>query len=224
MRKLILHESFARAIFCPHTALKMCSNAHLPGVNCASARIFALSENKISLVQSSLHIKLLAGFLLFAYAFTAFAAGPLPRGIIKLDGRDAPALELKNLDGEKWNIDSARGHWVFLHFWASWCGPCRKEMPTIQAIISEFKGSRLEIVLINTAESDDTTFGFIGSIAPDLNSLLDSDGQVTERWQPRGLPSTFFIDPDGKLQYLALGGRAWNSPAYLAFLHTLIKQ
>jgi len=154
---------------------------------------------------------------------SALAADALPKGILKLDGRTAPALELKNLDGDTWNIASEHGHWVFVHFWASWCGPCRKEMPTIQAIMSEFRDSNLKIVLVNTAESEDTTFGFIGSIAPELNSLLDSDGQVTERWQPRGLPSTYFVDPDGKLQYLALGGRAWNTPAYLAFLHSLIK-
>jgi thiol-disulfide isomerase/thioredoxin len=163
--------------------------------------------------------------LLASVFHTAFAAASeVPRGILKLDGRDAPPLKLKNLDGDEWDIASARGHWVFVHFWASWCGPCRKEMPTIQAIIPRFKNTNLKIVLINTAESYDTAFGFIGSIAPELDTLLDSDGQTTERWQPRGLPSTYFVDPDGKLRYLALGGREWNNPVYLDFLHNLIKQ
>ncbi|MCK5091293.1 MAG: TlpA family protein disulfide reductase, partial [Gammaproteobacteria bacterium] len=110
------------------------------------------------------------------------------------------------------------------HFWASWCGPCRKEMPTIQAIFPEFKDSGLEIVLVNTAESEDTVFNFIGIVAPDLNPLMDIDGLATERWQPRGLPATFFIDPKGKLRYLALGGRPWDKPEYLAFLKNLIKK
>ena len=169
--------------------------------------------------QTALTVLLVTVFL-----HTAFAANGLPRGILKLDGRDAPLLKLKNLDGDVWNIDSARGHWVFVHFWASWCGPCRKEMPTIQAIIPKFENTNLKIVLINTAESYDTAFGFIGSIAPELDTLLDTDGQTTERWQPRGLPSTYFVDPKGKLRYLALGGRAWNDPVYLDFLHSLIKQ
>lgn len=152
----------------------------------------------------------------------AYAGDELPKGIMKLKGQDAPPLSLKNLDGKQWNIDQARGHWVFLHFWATWCGPCREEMPTIQAIVPTFDQSSLEIVLLNTAETEDTVFEFIGVVAPDLNPLLDTDGQATERWQPRGLPATFFVDPDGKLQYLALGGRAWHEPTYLNFLKKLI--
>ena len=153
------------------------------------------------------------------------AAGQsLPRGIITLDGRAASAVTLKDLDGNSFDLSSQRGKWTFLHFWASWCGPCRKEMPTIQAIWSEFQDTDLAIVLVNTAEDEDTVFNFMGIVAPDMNTLLDSDGKVTERWQPRGLPSTFFIDPEGKLRYLALGGRPWDKGEYLAFLKGLIKK
>lgn len=152
---------------------------------------------------------------------SANAEDKLPKGIMKLKGQDALPLSLENLDGEKWDINQARGHWVFLHFWASWCGPCREEMPAIQAIVQKFDNSGLEIVLVNTAETEDAVFEFIGAVAPDLNSLVDADGQVTELWQPRGLPATFFVDPNGKLQYLALGGRAWHEPVYLNFLRNL---
>lgn len=152
------------------------------------------------------------------------ASQSLPRGIITLDGRAATAVTLKDLDGNSFDLSAQRGKWTFLHFWASWCGPCRKEMPTIQAIWSEFQGTDLAIVLVNTAEDEDTVFNFMGIVAPDMNTLLDSDGKVTERWQPRGLPSTFFIDPEGKLRYLALGGRPWDKGEYLAFLKSLIKK
>jgi thiol-disulfide isomerase/thioredoxin len=83
-------------------------------------------------------------------------------------------------------LSQSRGKWVFTHFWASWCGPCRKEMPTIQAIADEFKDSGLTIVLINTSEDEDTVFDFLSTVAPDMNTLLDSDGKVTEQWQPQG--------------------------------------
>jgi hypothetical protein len=59
-------------------------------------------------------------------------------------------------------------------------------------------------------------------VAPDIVPLMDSDGAVTERWQPRGLPATFFVDPEGRLRYLALGGRPWDTPAYLGFINGLI--
>lgn len=147
----------------------------------------------------------------------------LPRGIITVDGRDAPALVLKDINAEPWDLSTSRGKWVFVHFWASWCGPCRKEMPTIQAIASEFKDSGLNIVLVNTSEDEDTVFDFLSTVAPDMNTLLDSDGKVTERWQPRGLPSTYFVDPEGKLRYVALGGRPWDKGEYLGFLKGLIQ-
>ena len=117
----------------------------------------------------------------------------LPKGILVLDGRSAPPLMLLNMDGEAWDINNARGRWLFVHFWASWCGPCRREMPTIQAIFQKFEPSELEIVLVNTAESEDTVFEFLAAVAPDINPLMDSDGLVTERWQPRGLPASFFV-------------------------------
>jgi len=160
--------------------------------------------------------------LLFSW-YSAAASEGLPKGIMKLDGRAAPALLLEDMDGQTWDIDKARGRWVFVHFWAAWCGPCRREMPTIQAIYPQFDSAELEIVVINTAESEDTVFEFLAAVAPDLNPLMDKDGLVTERWQPRGLPATFLVDPAGRLQYLALGGRPWDSPDYLNFLKHLVE-
>jgi thiol-disulfide isomerase/thioredoxin len=151
-------------------------------------------------------------------------AGELAKGLMTLDGRDAPPLVLDDMDGETWDIADARGRWVFVHFWATWCGPCRREMPTIQAIFPKFDPQELEIVLINTAESEDIVFSFLASVAPDIVPLMDEDGLVTERWQPRGLPATFFVDPEGKLRYLALGGRDWNAPAYLDFVKNLVSE
>jgi thiol-disulfide isomerase/thioredoxin len=162
-----------------------------------------------------------ACLLLLSWQITA---GELPKGLLTLDGREAPPLVLKNMDGEIWDLGNARGHWTFVHFWATWCGPCRREMPTIQAIFPQFDPQKLEIVLVNVAENEDTVFSFLASVAPDVVPLMDSDGLVTERWQPRGLPATFFVDPQGKLRYLALGGRPWNTPAYLDFIKGLIGQ
>ena len=147
----------------------------------------------------------------------------LPRGIIVVDERDAPAMVLKDINGDTFDLSQSKGKWIFTHFWASWCGPCRREMPTIQAIADEFKDSGLSILLVNTAEDEDTVFDFLSTVAPDMNTLLDSDGKVTEQWQPRGLPSTYFVDPECKLRYIALGGRPWDKGQYLEFLKGLIE-
>jgi len=149
-------------------------------------------------------------------------AADLPPGVMEMDGRPAPALQLENIDGKSWDINQARGHWLFIHFWASWCGPCRREMPTIQKLMETLHNERIEIVLVNTAETEDEVFSFLGIVAPDLVPLMDTNGLVTQAWQPRGLPATFLVDPGGRIRYLALGGRNWSSPPYLGFLHRII--
>ncbi|MGD2112360.1 MAG: TlpA disulfide reductase family protein [Gammaproteobacteria bacterium] len=155
-------------------------------------------------------------------ALSAAAIGEeLPDGIMHLDGRPVPALRLDNMDGEPFDLTDSRGHWVFVHFWATWCGPCRREMPTIQKMMSRLEDTDLEIVMVNTAETEDEVFSFLGIVAPDLVPLMDSDGRVTDAWQPRGLPATFLVDPEGRLRYLALGGREWHTPPYLEFLRRL---
>lgn len=158
--------------------------------------------------------------VLLFFAGTPVFAETLPKGIIHLDAKEAPALILNDMDGNLFDLSKFKGHWVFVHFWASWCGPCRKEMPTIQATLSEYKDSRLKFAIVNTAETEDAVFSFLGSVASDdIVPLMDYDGLVTERWQPRGLPSTFFVDPEGKLRYQALGGRDWQNAEYKKFLN-----
>ena len=147
----------------------------------------------------------------------------LPFGIRHYDIGSAQNFSLNDIDGEKFELNNSKGNWVFLHFWASWCGPCREEMPAIQQLADNMKGEKFQIVMINTAEDEDTVFEFLGSINVDLNSLLDVDGLVTEVWKPRGLPTSFLIDPKGKVKYQAIGGREWGSPIYVNFLKKLLK-
>ena len=88
----------------------------------------------------------------------AACAESLPPGMMRIDNLPAPALQLDNLDGEAYDLAKTHGHWRFVHFWASWCGPCRREMPGIERMISALGDSELEIVLINTAETEDEVF------------------------------------------------------------------
>ncbi len=149
------------------------------------------------------------------------SAGELPVGLIPLDGRPAPPLRLADMSGKVTDLKGLRGRWVMVHFWASWCRPCRKEMPSIQRMAEQLVPQHLQLVMVNTAETDETVFSFLAVVTPDLDTLMDRDGQVTDRWQPRGLPSSFFVDPQGRLRYLALGGRKWDTPPYMSFLRAL---
>jgi thiol-disulfide isomerase/thioredoxin len=168
-------------------------------------------------------LKTLATLLLLFIASSTFAE-PLPIKIISLDKSEAPNFTISDYDGKQYELKSSRGKWVFLHFWASWCGPCRKEMPLVYKLQKQFKDKNIDFILINTAENEDTIFEFLGSVAPDLHSYMDRDGELTEIWQPRGLPTTFFIDPKGRKRYLALGGRPWDKPEYQALIQSMLAE
>lgn len=147
----------------------------------------------------------------------------LPTGVRVYAIGPAPDFDLADIDGNRDTLSSGRGQWVFLHFWASWCGPCRKEMPAVQRMSVLMADEALKIQLVNTAEDEDAIFSFLAGVAPDLTTLRDADGQVTEVWKPRGLPATYLIDPQGQVRYQALGGRDWDQPEYLAFLKALVR-
>lgn len=166
-------------------------------------------------------MKALLVCVLLLMGMPAVAAEP-PFGLIRLSGTPAPALALPDLDHRVTDLSALRGRWVMVHFWASWCGPCRREMPTLVEVMKALPPERLTVLLVNTAEGEDEVFAFLAGVAPELSTLMDRDGQVTARWQPRGLPSTFLVDPEGRLRYLALGGRDWAAPSYLGFLRSLV--
>ena len=84
------------------------------------------------------------------------------------------------------------------------------------------QGKKFQIVMINTAEDDDTIFEFLAATDVELNSLMDVDGLVTEIWKPRGLPTTFLINPKGEVKYQAIGGRDWDKEEYVQFIERLI--
>jgi len=165
--------------------------------------------------------KIMTFLLVYLFSVNLFADTNLPTGIIKITPRPAPPFNLENMDGEKFALAQKTSHWRFVHFWASWCGPCRREMPTIQKLIDSMSKDSIEFFIINTAESEDTVFSFLGGIESDINTLLDRDGLVTEQWQPRGLPSTYLVDPTGQIQYVVIGGQDWQKANYQHFLRQL---
>lgn len=193
----------------------------------------------MKIVAAALYLLVIVSLNDSAWAETASV--PLPKGILPLEARPAPEMVLNDIDGNRFDLaqfraqplakSSAkpsiklsikkRGSWVFVHFWASWCVPCRLEMPAIQRMLEKLPEPPFKVAIVNTAENEDTVFTFLGVLAPDIVSLMDTDGLATEAWQPRGLPSTYLVDPDGMIRYQALGGRPWDEDAYLQFLRSL---
>jgi thiol-disulfide isomerase/thioredoxin len=168
-----------------------------------------------------MRIVMVWALLLGSIGSSLAAESQLPKGIVTIEERPAPTLRLNDIDGNAFDLAELKGRWVFVHFWASWCGPCRREMPAIQRMVEKLGDAAPAMAVINTAENEDTVFSFLGVLAPDLVPLMDRDGLATEDWQPRGLPSTYLVDPQGVIRFQALGGRPWDETPYLKFLRSL---
>ena len=138
------------------------------------------------------------------------------------DKPPAPEFSLKDTEGETHRLSDYRGKAVILNFWATWCPPCREEMPSMQRAWEEVKDQGIIFLAIDIGEDEDTVFTFTADYPVDFPLLLDQSSSVIEQWPVMGLPTTFVIDPRGRIVYRAIGGREWDSPALLDRVRALL--
>ena len=136
----------------------------------------------------------------------------------------APDFSLVDIDGKKRRLSDLRGKVVLVNFWATWCPPCRREMPSIERLSHVLKGENFAILAVNVAENVDEVFSFTGTLepVPTFPIVFDRDSSVLKAWPVRGLPTTFIVDKQGRIAYRAVGGREFDDPAILAQLRTLL--
>jgi len=118
----------------------------------------------------------------------------------------APAISLLNLDGQTVQLVDFLGRPVMVNFWASWCPPCRSEMPAFQKIYAEYEAQGFVILAVNSQESRATALEFTQSHALTFPVLLDVDGEVSRSYRAASLPATFFIGRDGYIDKVVYGG------------------
>ena len=120
-------------------------------------------------------------------------------------GKVAPSFQLTDIDGQSISLSDFRGEPVLLNFWATWCGPCRMEMPYIQEVYDERSELGLVILAINIGESLTTVEEFMQDYNLSFPVLLDMEGKVAEQYNIRGIPATYFIDSDGIIRDMQIG-------------------
>jgi thiol-disulfide isomerase/thioredoxin len=156
-------------------------------------------------------------------ALSAAAAPPQTLTPIA-DKKTAPDIPLELVDGGKLKLSDLRGKVVVVNFWATWCPPCRREVPSLQRLNELMRGKPLEIIAINAGEGEDEIFEFKGSIEPALTFkiALDRKAEAMKAFSITGLPTTYVIDRQGKIVYRALGARKFDDPAIVAALNALV--
>jgi len=128
---------------------------------------------------------------------------PSPR-----EGFAAPEVDLERLDGDRVRLSDLRGQVVVLNVWASWCPPCRAEMPALQALHEQRAGQGVVVLGVNSTvqDSEQAARDFASEYGLTFPIGLDRDGQATRLYQVRALPSTFFIDRQGIIRRVVVGG------------------
>jgi thiol-disulfide isomerase/thioredoxin len=126
--------------------------------------------------------------------------------------RPAPALVLDTLDGGNIDLANYRGQVVLLNFWGTWCEPCRREMPALQAAYDELNGQGLMIIGVNltddelvNGESEADIAAFLDQFGVSYPTALDREGTVTNAYRVFPLPTSFFIDREGQIRYVHIG-------------------
>ena len=125
--------------------------------------------------------------------------------------KPAPSLQGTDLAGKAWRLTDLRGRAVLLNFWASWCPPCRAEMPSLQDMAAIYGPEKVVVLAINFKESKNTAQRFIQASALTLPVLLDPNGDVARQWGARVFPTTVLIDSAGQPRQRIRGEVDWSS-------------
>lgn len=120
-------------------------------------------------------------------------------------GQPAPNFRLATEDGKTIELSSLRGRVVVVNFWATWCAPCKVEMPQLQALYDDYRRTGLELIGVNMQEPAEEVVRFRRSLAIAFPTALDLDGTVARRYLIRGLPTTFLIDRAGIIREINVG-------------------
>jgi len=138
----------------------------------------------------------------------------------------APGFSLTDMDGEQHTLDDYRGKVIMLNLWATWCPPCRREIPSMESIFQDLGDKGFVVLAVNQFETPDHVFAYMGqlSVYPTFPILFDQDSKVSELYGVKGLPTTLLINRQGQVAYRAIGGRDFDHPRVRAIVNQLLTE
>jgi peroxiredoxin len=127
------------------------------------------------------------------------------------EGTVAPDFALKDLEGKEVRLSDYQGKVVLLNFWATWCPPCREEMPSMESLYRAMEGRPFEMLAVSVDESAEHVQGFRDHFGYTFPILLDGDQRAASQYQTTGFPETFLIGPDGTIRKKYVGPFDWEA-------------
>lgn len=137
----------------------------------------------------------------------------------------APDFTLPDLDGNEVSLSDFKGKVIFLHFWATWCPPCRNEMPSVEVLYQKLKDKDFELLAVSLdRQGSSAVEPFIRDYGLTFPILLDLDGKVARTYKVRGIPSTFIVDKEGLIAERVVGARDWTASDSIKKFLSLIEK
>ena len=167
---------------------------------------------KVSQIKPSRYLALCILSLFFV---TITVAEPLSSLITVPAKPQAPDFELMDMDDNLHKLSDFKGMPVIINFWASWCHECRTELPAMNRAWKKIKNEGIQMLAVNVGESEETIFSFANNFPINFLVLRDEKAVEAKQWLIIGMPTTFVIDPKGRIVYQAVGSRQWDNKLLL---------
>jgi len=136
----------------------------------------------------------------------------------------APNFTLKSMSGKNLKLSEMAGNVVLINFWASWCGPCREEMPLLNALHKKYAPLGFTVLGVNVEEQLDGARGFLSNVPVDFPILLDNTNKVSKQYKVVAMPTTVFVDRDGNMRYLHEGYKPGDEKKYRQMVKKLVRE
>lgn len=139
-------------------------------------------------------------------------------------GDTAPDFTLKNMQGKNMNLTEQRGNIMLINFWASWCGPCRKEMPVLQALEDKYKDLGVQVWGINVEQESQAGKDFLANLSLNFSIFFDETNTLSKTYQVEAMPTTVIVDRDGVVRFVYLGYKDGYGKKYEKAIKQLIRE
>lgn len=164
---------------------------------------------------------LLAAILLLCLAVSGCTKSEAP----VVEGSTAPDFVLNDLSGRQVRLSDYRGKVVLLNFWATWCPPCREEIPSMMKLNQALSGKPFQMLAVSIDEGGkDAVIGYFKKSGTMLPALLDTSNATAKRYGTTGVPETFVLDKKGVILKKVVGGMDWSDPQVVAFFNEIISR
>ena len=136
----------------------------------------------------------------------------------------APDFTLKSQKGDNLKLSELRGKVILINFWASWCGPCRQEMPVLNELYQRYRPLDFTILGVNVEQNSDNARSLLKDVSVSFPILFDNDNKVSKLYHVKGMPSTVLVDRDGNIRYVHMGYQPGTEAEYQSQIRALIRE